>query len=121
MKNIIFIIGILSTSLLYCQSEKSEIIKFKVMFDNKEPMKTANIIVKNSNPATGTTTNLNGYAELNIKNKNQTIAISIIGPSLSFKLINHVDSVFINLKKRKIIFFNKGRRVKKVKPLTFAL
>lgn len=120
MKTILFLILLITSNLLYSQSYTKETIKFTILFDKNEPAKMMNVYVKNSNPPIGTTSDLNGYAVLQLKNEKQTIEISAIGPSMSFDLIKPLDSIFVNFNKRKIIFYYKGKRIKKVKPKTYA-
>ncbi|WP_396193184.1 carboxypeptidase-like regulatory domain-containing protein [Flavobacterium sp.] len=90
-----------------------EKIKFTILYKKNDPCPGANIFVKNTE--FGTTSDLQGNAELILPNANQTIVVSMIGPTYSFKLIKSIDSVSVNFKRKSVIYFYKGKKVKKAK------
>ena len=111
MKSILFcLLFAFNSLLLFSQAEK---VKFECVIDN-EPLIGATLKVKDSNPINETATDLNGSAELKLLG-NEVIIISFLGPYTELKLYQPVDSVYINLDKRKAIFYYKNNKKKKIK------
>ncbi|RXR33497.1 hypothetical protein EQG68_04515 [Flavobacterium piscinae] len=121
MKNIkkiietIFIIFFLFLSIkAFSQEKKLETIKFKVEESKNNPLPGTSIYEKETTNVT--TTNFEGEAFLELKNTNQTIILSFIGPQISFNLIDNIDFIHLNIKKRRLTFYRNGKKVKRIKP-----
>jgi hypothetical protein len=120
MKNIkkkietIFITIFLILSIkAFSQEKKLETIKFKVEESKNKPFPGVQILIKDTFIGTGA--NLEGEASLEFENTNQTIVVSYIGPYISFKLINNIDFVYLNIEKKLVIYYKKGKKVKRQK------
>lgn len=96
-----------------CQEKKLETIKFKVEEIKNNPFPGVSIYIKGT--SIGTSTDLEGEASLKLENNNQTIVVSYIGPYISFKLINDIDFVYLNIEKKLVIYYKKGKKVKRQK------
>jgi hypothetical protein len=66
--------------------EKADTVKFKIQIEKNNPLSGATILVKNSNPLIGTTTDMNGEAELIVKSKNTISVVNPVGPYIEFIL-----------------------------------
>ncbi|MBC8883761.1 hypothetical protein H9X57_11525 [Flavobacterium piscinae] len=77
--------------------KKLETIKFKVEESKNNPLPGTSIYEKETTNVT--TTNFEGEAFLELKNTNQTIILSFIGPQISFNLIDNIDFIHLNIKK----------------------
>lgn len=115
MRCLLFSLFIINSLILSSQTEK---VKFKFILE-KEPLIGATLFVKGSNPENKTYTDLNGNAELNIRGQ-ETIQISFLGPYTELKLERQVDSVYVNLNKKKAVFYYKGKKQKQKKVKMFS-
>jgi len=97
------------------QTEKSEPVKFRIQIEKGIPLEGAKIILKDSDPLTGITTDINGEAELRVKSKNTICIIDPVGPYIEFILPESVDSVFLNIRSKKVVFFDNNKRINKTK------
>jgi iron complex outermembrane receptor protein len=95
------------------QENRLETIKFKVEESKNKPFPGVTILIKGT--SIGTSTDLEGEASLELENNNQTIVVSYIGPYISFKLINNIDFVYLNIEKKLVIYYKKGKKVKRQK------
>jgi len=94
---------------------QNRIVKFKIVERQNIPMPGVNILIKDSNPAIGTQTDLSGTAELQVPNDSITIILSFLAPNEpKFEIDKSVDSVSINLVKKNAIYYSKSKRLKKV-------
>jgi len=92
-------------------------INFDLLYSKKNPIIGANIVVENSNPVIGTSSDLNGKAELDVKNGNVKVLISYLGPSdLNFEIVKNIYLIKVNIEKNTIIFYNDN--LKKIKSVT---
>ncbi|MCX6332759.1 MAG: hypothetical protein NT092_00460 [Bacteroidia bacterium] len=98
-----------------CQTDKAENIKFRVQICNNNPLSGARILIKDSDPLIGTTTDMNGEAELIVRSDYTICVIDPVGPYIEFKLFRPADSVFLDVKAKKVIFYNNNKRIKKIK------
>ena len=99
----------------YSQNELRK-VEFELYFDKNYPIQAGNLTVKNSDPIIGTQTDLNGKAELNIKNQNVKIVLDYLGPKyIEFEVIENADLIKVNLKKEKIIYYKGNKIIKKQK------
>ncbi len=89
-------------------------VKFKIEEDVGIPLPGATIREEGSKNVT--TTGLDGEAELKITASGQTIVVGFMGPQIQFPLYKGTDSVYLNLNKRKLIFYKEGKKIKKIKP-----
>ena len=118
MKNLIIkILAILFfTTFTSCYSQqKLKTVAFEIYAEKNQPLPGANITVKNSNPTIETQTDFDGKAKLNLSDLNIEINLSILGPSITFKLLENVDLVKVDIKKQKVEYYSKNRILKKVK------
>ncbi|MEZ4854559.1 hypothetical protein [Flavobacterium sp.] len=92
-------------------------INFELLYSKKNPIVGANIVVENSNPIIGTSSDLNGKAELDVKNENAKVLISYLGPSdLNFEIVRNTYLIKVNIQKNTIIFYNSNlKKIKRVK------
>ncbi len=98
----------------FSQEKEVEIIKFKVEESKNNPLPGVSIYEKGT--SNGTTTNFDGEAILELKNTNQTIILSFLGPQISFNLIDNIDFIHLNIGKRRLTFYRNGKKVKIIKP-----
>ncbi len=84
----------------FSQEKEVEIIKFKVEESKNNPLPGVSIYEKGT--SNGTTTNFDGEAILELKNTNQTIILSFLGPQISFNLIDNIDFIHLNIGKRRL-------------------
>ncbi|MCF6129069.1 hypothetical protein L1S35_05240 [Flavobacterium sp. AS60] len=118
MKNLsIKILAILLfTTIASCYSQqKLKTVAFEIYAEKNQPMPGANIAVKNSNPTIETQTDFDGKANLKLENLNVEIGLSILGPSITFKLFENIDLVKVDIKKQKVEYYSKNRILKKDK------
>lgn len=104
---------ILCSLSIYSQTDCSDTIRFKLLFNKNEPMRGATLYVKDSNPPHGTTSDINGNAELILADDESIIELSFLGPYVAFKIKQPVDSVFLNLNDKKVIYFHNSKKIKK--------
>ena len=98
----------------FSQEKELETIKFKVEESKNNPLPGVSIYEKGT--SNGTTTNFEGEAFLELKNTNQTIILSFMGPQISFNLIDNIDFIHLNIGKRRLTFYRNGKKVKSIKP-----
>jgi len=96
-----------------CQEKKLETIKFKVEESKNKPFPGVQIYIKDTFIGTGA--DIEGEASLELENTNQTIVVYYMGPYISFKLINNIDFVYLNIEKKLVIYYKKGKKVKRQK------
>jgi len=101
------------TFIGFSQIENTTTIKFKIEESKNKPFPGVTILIKGT--SIGTSTDLEGEASLELENNNQTIVVSYIGPYISFKLINNIDFVYLNIEKKLVIYYKKGKKVKRQK------
>lgn len=113
MINLNILVAFLFSITIYSQT--SHKVKFNILFAKEEPVPGVNIIVRSSKPKFGTQTDLNGNAELNIE-ENEFVQINYIGPtSPNFLIFKSVDSIAINIKAKKAIYYAKKKKIKTIK------
>ena len=99
---------------LFGQETTEDKVKLKLMAD-KEPLRGATIIIKESNPARGTTSDMNGEAELIIPNEFKIVEISFLGPYTTLEIIRPVDSIYFDITSRTATYYLKNKKIKKKK------
>jgi hypothetical protein len=114
IKHIILFLFFFELANCYCQTNSKK-VSFEVFESENQPLPGANIRVKDSKPSLETQTDLNGKAELNLENLNVDIELSILGPYITFKLIENIDLIKVNIKKQKVEYYSKNRILKKRK------
>ena len=108
--NILFIFLFSITS-----TQTNHKVKFNILFEKEDPAPGVNIIVRSAKPIFGTQTDLEGNAELNIA-ENDIVEISYMGPTApNFLIFKSVDSVAINIKEKKAIYYSKKKKIKTIK------
>lgn len=95
----------------FSQEKEIETIKFKVEESKNNPLPGVSTYIKGT--TIETTTDFNGEAFLKLENKNQSINISFYIYQFSFKLINHIDFVYIDIASRQVTFYKNGKKIKK--------
>jgi len=113
-KYLILVLSIFGLLNCYSQTETRKVV-FEILAEEKQPMPGANIMIKNSKPTLETQTDINGKAELNLIDLNVDIELSFLGPRINFKLLENVDFVKVDLKKRRVIYYSKNKVLKKGK------
>ncbi|MCX6328521.1 MAG: hypothetical protein NTZ85_03255 [Bacteroidia bacterium] len=70
MRFLIIMLGLFYPLIAACQFKTANTVKFKFQIERNNPLSGAKILIKNSNPLIGTTTDMNGEAELIVKSEN---------------------------------------------------
>ena len=112
MKKLLALILVILSEQLHAQVRDT--VNFQFMDGNK-PLIGTTIYIQKSEPPTGTVTNVDGHATLKIPNDLRTVELSFLGPYIAFELPPETDSVYLNLKNRKLLYFSKNKRTKKQK------
>jgi hypothetical protein len=110
----ILAILILIPTYLAGQSSPGDKIKITLMAD-KEPIRGATLVIKGTNPAIGTTTDLNGVAELTIPKGFQKVEISFLGPYVALDIIRPVDSIYFDISSKYATYYLAGKKMKRKK------
>ncbi|TKG95217.1 hypothetical protein EYV94_10930 [Puteibacter caeruleilacunae] len=97
------------------QANGVDTVKIKLIALDKEPLRGATLYVKGSNPPYGVISDFNGEAEMIMKERNSIIELSFIGPYVAFKVNQPVDSISVNLERKRALYFYKNKKVKKVR------
>lgn len=108
-------LGLFYPLIAACQFKTANTVKFKFQIERNNPLSGTKILIKNSNPLIGTTTDMNGEAELIVKSENTINVVDPVGPCIEFKLPQPVDSVFLNVRAKKVVFYYKNKKVEKIK------
>jgi hypothetical protein len=103
---------ILIPSYLAGQSSPEDKIKITLMADN-EPLRGATLVIKGTNPAMGTTADLNGRAELTIPKGYQKVEISFLGPYVALEIIRPVDSIYFDISSKFATYYFRGKKMKR--------
>lgn len=94
----------------FSQESDKNIVKFKCMIGS-EPLIGAKLYIKKSNPYDEVHTDINGFAELEIK-EDTVIEIYYIGPYTTLSVKLPVDSIYLNVDKKKAECFYKNKKVR---------
>ena len=91
-------------------------VNIELYYEYSNPIIGANIVIKNSNPTIGTTSDYNGKAKLNFNNWNDEVIISYLGPTdIHFKIIKNSDLITVNLRKGKITFYHQNKKINRIR------
>jgi hypothetical protein len=101
---------------LLAQNRDFDTIKIKLV-SGKESIKAATIFIKDSNPPSGTTTDLNGVATLIIPKELDKTVINFLGPYIELKIIRPVDSIFFDIRSKRAIYYFDKKRIKTQKQI----
>lgn len=94
----------------FSQEKELETIKFKVEESKNNPLPSVSIYIKGT--SIETTADFDGEAFLELENKKQTINLSFYIYQFSFKLINNIDFVYIDIASRHIVFYKNSKKIK---------
>ena len=103
---------ILIPSYLPGQSLPADKIKITLTAD-REPLRGATLVIKGTNPAIGTVTDVNGKAELTIPKELQKVEISFLGPYVVLDIIRPVDSIYFNISSKYATYYLRGKKMKR--------
>jgi hypothetical protein len=78
----------------------------------REPLRGATLVVKGTYPSMGTTTNMDGVAEMVIPSDKDLVEISIIGPYIRLKIEKPTDSIYFDVNLRRATFFYKKKKMR---------
>ena len=56
---------------------------------------------------------MTGYAELQIDSRDIAVQLSYMGPNIEFKLLRPVDSIYVNLKRKKVVYYYDSKKVRR--------
>ncbi len=116
MRYFLFILYLIFQLNLSAQDKKTDTIKIKLVA-GKEVIKAATIFIKDSNPPSGTMTDINGLATLVIPSNLKTTTISFLGPYIELEIIRPVDSIYFDINSRRAIYYLNKRKVKSKKQI----
>lgn len=77
-----------------------------------EPIPGATLVIKGTNPLCGTTTNIDGVAEMVIPSDKDLVEITIIGPYIRLKIEKPSDSIYFDVNSRKATFYYKKKKMR---------
>jgi hypothetical protein len=97
---------------LFGKGTPNDKIKIRLMAD-KEPLRGATLLIKGSNPPQGTTSDINGDAELIIPRESKEVEISFMGPYTLLEVIRPVDSIYFDISSRIATYYLDKKRMKK--------
>ncbi|MBS1979276.1 MAG: hypothetical protein JST46_18040 [Bacteroidetes bacterium] len=101
---------------LFGQGTTGDKVKIKLMAD-KEPLRGATLLIKGSNPPQGTTSDMNGEAELLIPQEFKTIEISFLGPYTALEIIRPVDSIYFDISSKTATYYLNKKKLKRKKQI----
>jgi len=108
------ILFLLLGTVVYGQS--SDTIKIRLTA-GQEIIRGATLTIKDLNPPTGTTTDMNGFATLIIPVDKDLVEISLLGPYVRLKIERPTDSIYFDLNSKKATFFSDKKKVKTKKQI----
>lgn len=109
MKHILLTLMLIVPFVIQAQS-----VKFKVDEDKDLPL--AGVTVSEDGTHNETITDGNGEALMTMNTSESAITFSFLGPQIKCVLTEGTDYVYLNLKKRQLIFYKDNKRIKKIKP-----
>ena len=56
---------------------------------------------------------MSGYAKLQIGARDSSIRLNFMGPNIEFKLLRPVDSIYVNLKRKKVVYYYESKKVRR--------
>jgi hypothetical protein len=116
LKQFIVLYFLVASNLIFCQIEFTKVTFEILEFETENlPMPGVNILVINKEEIIETQTDFNGKAELLLQKLNVEIKITTLGPSIKFKLIENIDFVKIELKKKRATFYSQNKIRKKIR------
>ena len=95
----------------FSQTSEHKILYVSIL-DGDETFVAATLYVTNATPPRGAMTDYTGTAKLNISDQDSIITITPFNPPIELTKFQDADSIHINLKKSKIRYFNKGKRIR---------
>jgi len=101
---------------LFGQGAPGDNIKIKLQANN-EPLRGATLLIEGSNPPQGTTSDMNGEAELLIPKEFKTVSISFTGPYTVLEIVRPVDSIYFDISSRTATYFLGKKKLKKKKQI----
>lgn len=112
----ILLILILPVFFLSSQQEPRYTVKFKCIM-NGEPLVGATLSIPENDPHYKAFTDLNGLAELEINTAKAVIGLYYLDPYVTLSIEQPVDSVFIDLtrKKAELYYQNKKKKTRKLR------
>jgi hypothetical protein len=113
-KTIGLILSLIISFVSLAQVEKYDEIKMKVILD-KQPLPGTSIIIENSESQDSFNTDFDGEVKIKIPNDKDLVRLSFLGPIVRVKIIRPVDSIVVNLDKKRVNYFLDGKRMKKRK------
>lgn len=116
LKQFIVLYFLVASNLIFCQIEFTKVTFEILEFETENlPMPGVNILVINKEEIIETQTDFNGKAELLLQKLNVEIKITTLGSSIKFKLIENIDFVKIELKKKRATFYSQNKIRKKIR------
>lgn len=116
LKKFVVLYFLIISNFIFCQIEFTK-VTFEILdFETENlPLPGVNILVNDKEDIIETQTDFNGKAELLLKKLNVEIKLTTLGPSIKFKLIENIDFVKIELKKRRATFYCQNKIRKKIR------